>query len=334
MTTVPDHGNSTRIWNISKIILALILVGFVISRTDLDELSALTGHISFLWLGLSVFLLILLTMLKALQYYILIGRNISYFQSLNVVVLQNAISNYFASSAGIVSYLAVLRGEHGVKLSRSAGMFVLIKFGDLVAIWLALIFSSALVWEEIGIFRSVMVWLQAGIGCCVIIILLVILLRQKFISFLERFLDWSRLSRISFVQKAIGAIQSISEIDPERMLRILLLILLSSITYFVLTIIYIYVNYQVFEFTQPFTAVLFVSTLLQLVSYIPIQIFGGLGVTETSALYFWSPFNVQQTALASVLIGMRILAYLINLLPLLYLPIYTLFLRPKDNPSS
>jgi uncharacterized membrane protein YbhN (UPF0104 family) len=67
--------------------------------------------------------------------------------------------------------------------------------------------------------------------------------------------------------------------------------------------------------------------MLQLISYLPIQVFGGLGLTETSMLYFYGFFHSPQVELAAILIGMRLLFYLENLLVLIYLPLHSLFSR-------
>jgi hypothetical protein len=79
------------------------------------------------------------------------------------------------------------------------------------------------------------------------------------------------------------------------------------------------------------SAVIFVSVLIQLVSYFPVAVFGGLGIHETSSLYFWSFFDLPQDVLAPALIGIRIVFYLFNLIPLIYLPLYSVFLKPHEQ---
>ena len=76
---------------------------------------------------------------------------------------------------------------------------------------------------------------------------------------------------------------------------------------------------------------IFVSVLTQLMSYFPVAVFGGLGIHETSSLYFWSFFDLPQDVLAPTLIGIRIVFYLFNLIPLIYLPIYSTFLKPHEQ---
>jgi uncharacterized membrane protein YbhN (UPF0104 family) len=83
-----------------------------------------------------------------------------------------------------------------------------------------------------------------------------------------------------------------------------------------------YTLFMAFDFKVTVSSLMFVNVLLQLMSYFPIMVFGGLGVTETSSLYFWGLFGVEQAVLAPVLVGNRILFYLFNVLPLIYLPVH------------
>jgi uncharacterized membrane protein YbhN (UPF0104 family) len=334
MAVTPVRKNSSTLWNVLKIVLALILVGFVLSRTDLDQFLSQLERISIPWLVFYVVLFLSLTLLKALQYYYLNGRQVTFPRVLNVVVMQNAITNYFASTAGIASYLAMFRAEHGVKVGRSALIFLLTKIGDLIIVWLALCVSSMLVWQTIEMFHSLVLVLILGVGVVLLVFFLTVLFRQKFVSLLGKILDILRLSRVSLIQKGVNTLETLSEIELGKLVRILGMTFILSTVYFIVSVILIYASYAMFDFRQDIRFVLFVTVLLLLISYIPIQIFGGLGVTETSSFYFWSTFNVPQPELASVLIGIRIFFYFVNLLPLLYLPIYSIFLSSKSTPSE
>jgi len=65
--------------------------------------------------------------------------------------------------------------------------------------------------------------------------------------------------------------------------------------------------------------------MLQLLSILPVQVLGGLGVTEAASLYLFGLFGFPEAGLAAVLIGNRLLFYLENLAVLIYLPVNSLF---------
>ena len=320
-----DSPKKFPLWNIAKIILALILVWFVLSKTDLTQLYALRERISLPWLALTLLLYFSLTLLKALQYYFLIGRRVDYPQVLNIVVVQNAISNFIATSAGIASYLALFRVEQGVKVGRAALAFLLAKVGDLISIWLFMLASSLLVWPLVDSFHSLILLSLSFIGVAILVFFVAVFLRQKFVSVLAWFVEKLRLSRLGFVNKLMDLLASLAEQEHGFVFRMVGTGIAFSLIYMTVTMLWLYASLQTFFFEIQFLQVVFVNIFMQLISYLPIQVFGGLGVNETTSLYLYGIFNFPQTELAATLIGTRLLFYLTNLAVLLYLPVHTLF---------
>ncbi|HNB88265.1 MAG TPA: lysylphosphatidylglycerol synthase transmembrane domain-containing protein, partial [Anaerolineales bacterium] len=320
-----DSPKKFPLWNIAKIILALILVWFVLSKTDLAQLYALRERISLPWLALTLLLYFSLTLLKALQYYFLIGRRVDYPQVLNIVVVQNAISNFIATSAGIASYLALFRVEQGVKVSRAALAFLLAKVGDLISIWLFMLVSSLLVWPLVASFHSLILLSLSFIGVAILVFFAAVFLRQKFVSVLAWFVEKLKLSRLGFVNKLMDLLASLAEQEHGFVFRMVGTGIAFSLIYMTVTMLWLYASLQTFSFEIQFLQVVFVNIFMQLISYLPIQVFGGLGVNETTSLYLYGIFNFPQTELAATLIGTRLLFYLTNLVVLLYLPVHTLF---------
>lgn len=334
MTVAPDRKNSSIIWNVVKIIIALILVGFILSKADLNHFIQTLRNVSVPWLIVSIAAYLVLTVLKAAQYYFLLGEGVSYPEVLNIVVVQNVISNFLTVSAGIASYLASLRLEHGVKVSRSLILFILTKIGDLVAIWVLVFVSSFLVWKEIEALHLAVIVLLVGMGAAFAVFFLTIVYRQRFIRFVNTVLTWTRLSRISIVVKGMDVLQSLAETDFWKIFKVLRITLVISFIYMGVTIGMMYASLMTFNLELSIRAVAFVTVMNQLVSYFPVQVFGGLGVYEMSSLYLFGLFTTSHEALISALIGTRILIYLRNIVPLLYLPIYTFFIRAKGSPSE
>jgi len=329
-TTSRKSGLSS-IWNFLKIVLALGLVVYVISRSEATKLISALKSASIFWLVISAVLYLMLTLLKALQYYVFMRGKLTYLQVLNVIIWQNAVSNFFLAGAGVAAYITLTHLEHEVKISRSVTTFILTKMGDLIAIWLVLIVSSSLVWSKIGLLQTPVILLIVGIGFSILFFFLTILFRHRFISLLGRLLEWSKLSKVRFIENMMNYLQSLANMDQNKVLTTFGLLFFYSIIYLVVTIIFIYANLAIFHVQPQVPAVMFVSVLIQLVSYFPVGVFGGLGITETSALYFWSFFQIPQDVLAPALIGIRVIFYVFNLIPLIYLPVYSAFLKPKEQ---
>ena len=335
MTSTPSRKSGTAsLWNLLKIALAFGLVLYVLSRSDLPTLVSTLQNASLFWLILSGVLYFVLTLLKALQYSVLMPGRLTYPQVLNVVIWQNAISNFFLAGAGIAAYITMTRLEHEVKVSRSVTIFLLTKVGDLIAIWIGLLVASKFVWSEIGLLQAPVILLILGIGSVIILFFLTILLRQRFVSVLYRTLEWLKISRIKFVESGMNYLQSLAGMEQNKVLTTFGLLILYSFLYLAVTIACTYTNLATFHLQPDIFAVMFVSVLIQLVSYFPVSVFGGLGITETSTLYFWSFFEIPQNVLAPALIGIRVVFYLFNLIPLIYLPAYSAWIKPKEQAQN
>ena len=332
-TTSRKSGVSS-IWNFIKIVLALGLVIYVLSRSEPSKLISALQSTSVFWLLISGVLYLLLTLLKALQYSVLMRGKLTYPQVLNVTIWQNAVSNFFLAGAGVAAYITLTRLEHEVKISRSVTTFILTKMGDLIAIWLVLIISSSLVWAGIGILQTPVIILIAGIGCVILVFFLTLLFRQRFVSLIGGILKWSRLWKVKLIEDGMNYLQGLAHMEQNKVLTTFGMLLLYSFMYLAVTICFIYANLAIFHVQPQVPAVMFVSALIQLVSYFPVGVFGGLGITETSALYFWSFFEIPQGLLAPALIGIRLIFYLFNLIPLIYLPLYSAFLKPKEQAQN
>lgn len=320
-------SRSSRLISVLKIIFAILLIGVVLSNTRLDQLNTVLANVSIGWAALSFILFILLTLLKAFQYHILINEEVAYPQVLNLVVLQNAVSNFLATSAGIASYLALFHVEYGVKVSRAAIVFLLTKIGDLIVIWLLLLVSSWLVWPQVEMIHVPVIVLLVGMGTIVALLIAAINLRQRFIEFMKTVIGRLGLSRFSIAAKGMDILQSLGDQEQIAVLRKLKLVLITSSAYMLTSLVWIYSYLRAFNLNIGILPIVFSNALLQVISYLPIQIFGGLGVSEVSSLFLYGLFNVSAAELSPVLIGSRILFYLMNLIILLYLPIYNIFLK-------
>jgi uncharacterized membrane protein YbhN (UPF0104 family) len=90
-----------------------------------------------------------------------------------------------------------------------------------------------------------------------------------------------------------------------------------------------YANIRLFVIPITVWSIVFISALIQLISIIPISVFGGLGVAEISLMYLFGIFGIRQEESAVLVVGLRLLSYLLNGLSLVYIPIFSYFDRKK-----
>jgi len=313
------------VWTAVKVLVGLALIALVASRTDLNELSALGGRISWGYLVLTVVLFLLLTTLKAWQYHRLLEGRVSYPQALNVTVLQNAVSNFIATGAGAAAYMTALKAEQGVKLSRSGSIFLLLKVGDAASFGLGLLASLVFVGGQVGVLKIPILLLLGILAAGLLAFGLALYSRGGVARLVRGLLERTRLNRFSLAEKGLQFLDALANFDPRELLRLVWTAFGLSLLYFAATIAWTWCALLAFSLPVTLWVVVFVTSMLQLLSIVPIQVLGGLGVSEAASLYLFGLFGFEQSGLAAVLIGMRALSYLANLIALLYLPVYALF---------
>ena len=317
------------VWNTLKILVAAILVWILLSKTDLNQLFALHNRILISYLIATVILYIFLTLFKALKYHLLIQQPTEYPRVLNIVVLQNALANFLANSAGMASYLALFKIEENVRMGQSGLVFVITKIGDLFAVWFVMIICSFLLWHRIVAMQQIVLFLEIIVGMGFIVFFMAIFWRKWFITSLNRLLTRFQLVRFSLVKQIMQVLDAFSEMQQNTVFSIVFFAIGLSILHYLLTLSWMVVSMRVFSLQLETLVIVFISGILQLFSLVPINVFGGLGVTEVTSLYLYSLFGVNQGEISVVLVGWRILYYLTNLVVLIYLPVYAIFIERR-----
>jgi uncharacterized membrane protein YbhN (UPF0104 family) len=322
------------IWNVFKILIAVTLAGYVFTRTDLNELISLGGQLVPHLIVATFLLYTSLTLFKAVKYQILLQQRTSYWRVLNVVVMQNALSNFLANSVGIASYLTLLKVEEKVRLGRSGLVFLITKIGDLFAVWVVMVISTALFWERIAELHQVVLILEAVIGAGFVFFFAALFFRKFFISIFNSFLQRFHLIKLPFVGDVAQVLDAFAEMEERNILRIVFIAFGLSLVYYMFTLLWMVTSLRAFGLEAETWVIVFVSGALQLFSFFPVTIFGGLGITEVTSLYLYSLFGVEQEGLTAILVGWRVLYYLANLFVLTYLPFYTLLIERKIKPRT
>jgi uncharacterized protein (TIRG00374 family) len=312
-------------WGLVKILLAISLFVLIISGVNLSDLTNLFRNVSPVWLIASFVVYFLMSMTKALQYYVLIGGRVTYPRMLYIVTVQNIVSNFIANSAGIASYLATLKVEDGIKFSRAAIVFVLTKAMDIFFIGLFLGVSSVILWSQIQDLQPVIILLLLGISLLVFSVIATLLFRKSFVSLVELVLRAFRVLKFPFIQRGMESLKALAEQEHKAVLQMVLQAFCLSFLYFFLVLVLSFITYRLFSIPFGMWVIIFVSCLLQLISLVPISVFGGLGVNEISLVYLYGFFGLPPTVIPAIAIGIRILSYLSGISGLWYLPAFAYF---------
>ena len=100
MTSTPSRKIGTFVWNLSKIVLALGLLIYVLSSAELTSLISALKNASVFWLIVSGVLYFLLTLLKALQYHVLMQEELTLCSGIKRDRLAKCSFEFFFSRRG------------------------------------------------------------------------------------------------------------------------------------------------------------------------------------------------------------------------------------------
>lgn len=326
----PKINAQSDIWKWFKICLAIGLVILVISKTDLEQFESLGGRFSLQWLIYCCIFFILLTLLKAFQYYILVGGNLAYRSVLRIVIWQNLLSNFIASSAGVASYFVMFRVDEGVKLRYSGSAFLIVKAGDLLAIGCYLGLSTGMVWNAIPSLHVLTVLVTSAILAIWIIVLLAIVWRTYFIRFYEWLLTKLGLEKVAVLVRIQEILRLWAGENQGKILRTFWVGTFLSLVYMAATMVFSYAAMRIFIVSISVWPVVFVASILQVLSFIPIQVLGGLGVNDVTSVYFYNIFGFPQSEMSAIMLSLRAIFLLMNAATLIYLPISSIT-KPKGE---
>jgi uncharacterized membrane protein YbhN (UPF0104 family) len=321
----------SKTWNILKIALAVSLAGLILSQTSISQLAGLWQRVSIPWLLLAIVAFSTIAWSTARRYWMLIGRKTTFRQLLALVILQTVIGNLFATSAGAASYVAILRTRYQVQVSRGITSLLLSRFSDLLIVILALGLSSIALWSQIATLHWLIVPLMAGLIIFAVVIFLVFVFRQPLVGAINQLLSRLHLNRIAFLNRNFETLAMFAKRDPGRFRILLGPIAVYSCLTLVLMFAFFYSSLRLFAVTVDVWSIIFIVSLTQLMALVPIQVFGGLGVADITNMYLLSLFGISQSELIPVIIGLRVIFYVVNLFLLLYLPLLNIRLKRESN---
>ena len=299
--------------NLFKITIALVLIVFVLSQTTVEEIIRAFENVSLPWLVFNVLIFYVVIWFMARRYWRLIGEKVPFRSTLTLTVTQTLIGNLIATSAGAVSYVAILKGKYQVRISEGVTSLIQARVLDLFLLFIGLSISSWVLWSQIDTLHLPIVMLIVFMSICFLFVLLFLIYRKQF----SKWFGWI-FARFRFWQKLFMAFDNR---DADR-LTIYSFFHISNLLYtsiiFVLMAAYLYSGMRIFSLNLGFWNTLFILSLNQLIVMIPIRFLGGLGIFEVTMFYLLGLF-FQEFSIIPILVGFRIIFYITNLLLLPYL---------------
>ena len=307
-------------WMIFKIGLALFLFGAVLSQLEWQALVALWQRMRLIWLVPVFVLFCAILWAMAWRSWVLIGRAIPFRSFLSVVILQTVLTNVFSLVAGMAYFVALLRARYQVELRRGFGVLILMRWGDLL-FWLPVLLVTA--WWARNDLSAIM---QSVLALCLLLTLLVLTV-PCFIALRNGLSTLVRPVLTPFSRrggdKLLAQFDAFAVTDRAEIERLLRAVIVTSLWVGLVTVAYIYAHAQLFAIPLPLAAIVFVTVVGLLISYLPIQVLGGLGVYEFSTVYLYGLFGLSASEAIPIVLGTRVLLLVMNALTLVYVLLET-----------
>jgi uncharacterized membrane protein YbhN (UPF0104 family) len=313
-----DHMRD-RIWLLIKIALAILLAGLVFSQTSFSDIASVWDRAQVIWLLPSILIFYVNVAILAARAWFLIGRRTSYGAILVLTIIQTAIGNLFATSAGAASFVTMLRVRYQISIARGISLFVFTKFGDLVALSIVLTIGARLVWDQIGPLQTLIIAILALLFLMCLLLVVMIMLRQRFAQFLRRIAEAIRLSTWGPVRHGLDLVDRLVNEDLEAMQRLILPLMAYSMLNVLCSAGFIFCSAHLLGLSLDIASTAFFNSLLQLIYWIPVQVFGGLGTYEVASAPVLRLLVADTREVIPYLLSSRIFFYLLNLLMLPFL---------------
>jgi uncharacterized protein (TIRG00374 family) len=323
------------LWSCIKLMLALGLIALLLTRLKAQDLLRMFNQMNITCLPLSVFLFVVILWMLARRSWFLLRYVIPFGTMVKIVTLQTGLTNLVSTLVGTASYLAALKLDHHVQLRQSVAAILLARLGDLIVLLPVITITSALVWEHIVILRPLVSFLSLCLALLCLFAILLLLKTPRVAQLLQSFLRALGVEQTKIGLSVMNALDELAKMEPRELRHDFLLLLKYSASILVLSLLMAWINFQLFGLSASIAAIFFVNVLSILFSYVPIQILGGLGVYEVTAVFLFGLFGVNEAESVPIVLTLRLYFYLLNGLVLLY-PVADA-LRPKrigtDLPS-
>lgn len=306
-------------WSVLKVSLAVCLFWLVISQTSLADLVAAARRIQPVWLLVTVLAFALIAWAMARRYWVLVGKELAFHEMLELVIIQTLITNFLMNAAGATSFVALLRTQHQIGIGRGVLALFLARVGDIVFLASALAVMSWPVWSRIEVLHNlvaVMILVQVAflLGSCS-----AYAARARLSEWIQGIRERYGIDENGLAGRTTGSVLSLCKTEESQLRPLIAPLLGYSAVVLVANFAYAYATLALFAFPLGLWDVLFVAVVMQLVSFVPVQVFGGLGIYEVSSVYLYSLLGAEPSETIPIVIGAHAVFYLLNAMMLLFI---------------
>lgn len=299
-----------------KLLLAIFLMVYVLTRFTLSDIPALWSRLSLPWLVGAAITYFLTLLLLGFRYWLLIEKRASLQDTVNVSIVQALLGNYIATSAGAVYYVSILRTKNQVPIRSGIGSLLFSRITDLFYLFLMLSISTIFVWDFIEPVQWLISLLLLGLSGVFLLLVLMLIYHQLVNRFLEKIQSRFGLARLKFFKQVPDYFSElITQVHSLKSTWFVQFLMVTNL-YFFIWFSNVYCNMRMFALDLNALEILFILSLSQLIFLIPLQVLGGIGISEVTFMYLSGFFGIPPNSAVLAKIGLRVV-YLLIAVPVL-----------------
>jgi len=312
-------------------VIALILLGILLSQIDIGTLGATLGSVNPLYVVLGFFLYVFIFVLRAIRFNIILEGRVSVKSLLNILFVHNLFNNLIPARLGELSYIYFLKEKEKLPLNYGISSLMIARIFDIIGIAFLFIISFFVVRDLPNFITYSLMLVGVFLGLIFLFIILLLYYNKKFLSFIERFASKTRLDRIKYTRMALEKSEETLEnfkIIKSRYVIILSFIL--SIAIWFIASIMTYIFLMEMHIYLSIWKIFIASGIIVITTILPFHSVGGFGTIESIWTATYVALGVSmQSAIAS---GMGI--HLIIVLYFLILGFIGLAIMKRDESTD
>ena len=299
-----------------SILLTAIILFFLYKTVGAFSLDYIQSYFTFSIISISMILYLLIKIVNTFRYNLIFNQK-DFFKSINILFFSNFMLTILPSRLGEVSYLQLFNKHYGISYSRGLKKIIFLRICDYFAICILMFLSFIFTIESNSeIFKNNYIVFTIGIFALICGVLLLFF-----------FMEFKNSSNSKIINQFFGYLSDIKETKDKFQL------ILWSLSYWFLRFsLGIYLFWAV-GLNLPFVSLFFISTLMMLVSLIPIQTIAGFGIFEGTWTTAFLIFGVNNTNLLNLVLAVHLLG-LINVIlfgSISFIILYILIRNKSDH---
>lgn len=298
------------------VLVTAIFLGVMLTQINSSTLIETIGRINPIYLVIGFLLYIWIFVLRAMRMYIILEGKVPMISLLTILFVHNMFNNLLPARTGELSYVYLLKEKAGLNINYGLSSLMIARIFDLVGISFLFLLSIFVVKDLPFFIAGVLMLVTLVLGLALIFTVLLLFYNRKFLNFLEKFVNKTKLDKIKYariaLEKSEETVENFKIIKSKKIivvsvaLSIAIWLIASMITFLFLLEMEVYISiWKIF----------IASAIMVITTILPVHSVGGFGTIEGTwtAIYVALGVSAQMAFVSGIGVHLIIVLYFLVL---------------------